>query len=91
MPPQSEAPELSISTPKGTTQHVSLERDRYELGRAESNALCFQDVVGLSRKHLVFEREGANWVVRDLGSTVMVRSSTARASPPDKCFDRRTG
>ncbi|HVN63785.1 MAG TPA: FHA domain-containing protein, partial [Candidatus Binataceae bacterium] len=62
-------PELSIQTPNGKIQHVALERDRYEVGRAESNALCFQDVVGLSRKHLVFERNGANWMVRDLGST----------------------
>jgi sigma-B regulation protein RsbU (phosphoserine phosphatase) len=70
MPPQNtKPPELSIQTPNGKTQLVALERDRYELGRAESNALCFQDVVGLSRKHLVFERDRANWVVRDLGST----------------------
>ncbi len=46
-----------------------LKQDRYELGRADTNDLCFRDVAGLSRKHMVFERDGANWTVRDLGST----------------------
>ncbi len=48
---------------------VKLEQDRYELGRADSNSLCFSDVLGLSRQHLVFERQGINWIVRDVGST----------------------
>src|SRR5579864_3578676 len=63
------SPELSIRTPGGETQVVALKQDRYELGRADSNDLCFREVAGLSRKHLVFERDGSNWVVRDLGST----------------------
>jgi len=61
--------ELSIRTPRGDKQLVTLEHDRYELGRADSNNLCFSDVLGLSRQHLVFERQGPNWMVRDLGST----------------------
>jgi phosphoserine phosphatase RsbU/P len=63
------SPELAIRTPSGETQVVILKQDRYELGRADSNDLCFREVAGLSRKHLVFEREGTNWAVRDLGST----------------------
>ena len=63
------APELSIRTPSGQTQVVVLKDDRYVLGRAETNELCFRDVAGLSRKHLAFERDGSNWIVRDLGST----------------------
>src|SRR5579862_4469888 len=63
------SPELAIRTPSGETQVVILKQDRYELGRADSNDLCFREVAGLSRKHLVFERAGANWAVRDLGST----------------------
>lgn len=63
------APELAIRLPNGKTQRVPLERDLYQLGRAESNALCFQDVTGLSRRHAVFQRSGSNWVVLDLGST----------------------
>lgn len=61
--------ELLIRAPNGQTQIVTLDRERYELGRAETNAICFRDVLGLSRKHLAFEREGSNWIVRDLGST----------------------
>jgi phosphoserine phosphatase RsbU/P len=63
------SPELSIRTPSGETQTVILKQDRYELGRADTNDLCFREVAGLSRKHLVFERDGSNWLVRDLGST----------------------
>jgi phosphoserine phosphatase RsbU/P len=61
--------ELSISTANGKKQTVVLEADQYELGRADSNALCFPDTQGLSRKHLIFERQGSKWAVRDLGST----------------------
>jgi sigma-B regulation protein RsbU (phosphoserine phosphatase) len=61
--------ELSIRTPTGETQSVVLKQDRYELGRADTNDLCFRDVAGLSRKHMVFERAENNWTVRDLGST----------------------
>ena len=61
--------ELSIRTAAGKTQDVILKQDRYELGRAETNDLCFRDVTGLSRKHMAFEWDGQNWTVRDLGST----------------------
>ena len=60
---------LSIQTPDGKVASVTLERDRYGLGRAESNELCYPGVTGLSREHAVFEREGADWMVHDLGST----------------------
>src|SRR5579883_319791 len=63
------SPELSIRTPGGETQVIALKQDRYELGRADSNDLCFREVAGLSRKHLAFERNGSSWTVRDLGST----------------------
>jgi len=69
MAASNKSPELAIRTPSGETQVVILKQDRYELGRADSNDLCFREVAGLSRKHLVFEREGTNWAVRDLGST----------------------
>ena len=60
---------LSIQTPDGKVASVTLERDRYRLGRAESNELYYPGVTGLSREHAVFEREGADWMVHDLGST----------------------
>jgi sigma-B regulation protein RsbU (phosphoserine phosphatase) len=62
-------PELRIQMPDGTTRTVALERDRYGLGRTLANELCYPEVSGLSREHLVFERTGANWTLRDLGST----------------------
>jgi phosphoserine phosphatase RsbU/P len=55
--------------PDGTTRTVTLERDRYGLGRTLANELCYPEVSGLSREHLVFERTGTNWTLRDLGST----------------------
>ncbi len=60
---------LSIHTPDGRVASITLERDRYRLGRAESNELYYRGVTGLSREHAVFEREGADWMVHDLGST----------------------
>jgi phosphoserine phosphatase RsbU/P len=62
------AAELSIRTPDGKTQAITLTRDCYELGRADSADICF-DVQGLSRRHLAIKREGGNWAVNDLGST----------------------
>lgn len=60
--------ELSIRTPDGKMQAMTLTQERYELGRAESADIC-RDVPGLSRRHLAIRREGENWVVQDLGST----------------------
>jgi phosphoserine phosphatase RsbU/P len=62
-------PELKIQMPDGTTRTVALERDRYGLGRTLANELCYPEVSGLSREHLVFERTGSTWTLRDLGST----------------------
>jgi phosphoserine phosphatase RsbU/P len=67
--PKASLAELSIRTPNGQTQVINLGLDRYELGRADTNTLCFPEVQGLSRKHLAFERNGPKWTVRDLGST----------------------
>src|SRR5712691_10842080 len=60
--------QLSINTPNGQTQHVNLERDRYALGRSAINEFSYPEISSLSRDHLAFERDGANWLVRDLGS-----------------------
>jgi sigma-B regulation protein RsbU (phosphoserine phosphatase) len=53
----------------GVLSVLRLEATRYRVGRAESNELCYPGVAGLSREHLIIERDGAGWVVRDLGST----------------------
>lgn len=60
--------EIVIQAPDGNSRTVRLEGDRLALGRSSANELCFADDAGLSRQHLVFERNGEGWLVRDLGS-----------------------
>ncbi len=60
--------ELVVRTPDGKSRTVPLAADRLSLGRASTNDLCYPDDVGLSRQHLAFERDGQEWIVRDLGS-----------------------
>ena len=60
--------ELLIQTPDGKTRTVPLTSDRIALGRSSANELCYPDDSGLSRQHLVFERSGTFWIVRDLDS-----------------------
>jgi sigma-B regulation protein RsbU (phosphoserine phosphatase) len=60
--------ELLIHTPDGKTRTLLLERDRYGLGRSSANELCYSEDAGLSRQHLVLERQGEVWTVRDLNS-----------------------
>jgi serine phosphatase RsbU (regulator of sigma subunit) len=59
---------LLIHTPDGKTRALQLERDRYTLGRSSMNELCYSEDAGLSRQHLVLEKEGDAWIVRDLSS-----------------------
>lgn len=61
-------PELSILTPDGRTQTYPLSGERIGLGRSNANELCFPDDSGLSRLHLLFERDGDGWMLRDPGS-----------------------
>ena len=61
-------PEMLIYTPDGKTSTLLLDRDRFTLGRASTNELCYPDDAGLSRQHLALERLGDLWSIRDLGS-----------------------
>lgn len=61
-------PELSILSPDGRTRKFALTGDRVGLGRASTNELCFPEDTGLSRQHLIFERQGDEWLLRDPGS-----------------------
>lgn len=60
--------EILIHTPDGKTRTLALDRDRFTLGRASSNELCYPDDAGLSRQHLAIEKIGESWTVRDMGS-----------------------
>ena len=66
--PQFNPRELLIHTPDGKTRTLQLERERYSLGRSSTNELCYSDDAGLSRQHMVLERTGTSWIVRDLNS-----------------------
>lgn len=60
--------ELVLVT-EGRSRVIALKDETITLGRLESNQLSFPRDTGLSRQHLVFEKDGQNWTVRDLGST----------------------
>lgn len=60
--------EVIIRTQSGVMRVVPLEGERYTLGRAPNNDLCFHEDAGLSRNHLALERTGGVWAVVDLGS-----------------------
>jgi serine phosphatase RsbU (regulator of sigma subunit) len=59
---------LLVREKGGTTRRVSLEGDQISLGRSHENDLCFPGDASLSRRHLILERAGDRWTVRDLGS-----------------------
>jgi len=60
--------ELQILSPDGQNRFVPLTADRLSLGRSSASELAFPDDNGLSRQHLTFERDGEQWMLRDLGS-----------------------
>jgi phosphoserine phosphatase RsbU/P len=61
-------PDLSIVTPDGKATPVKLTSPRMALGRSATNELSFPEDNGLSRQHLVFEKDGEDWRVVDVGS-----------------------
>ena len=62
------ARELTITSPDGKTKTILLEGDTLSLGRSGANELCYAEDAGLSRQHMLLERDGEDWTVRDLGS-----------------------
>jgi sigma-B regulation protein RsbU (phosphoserine phosphatase) len=73
---------LTIQTPDENTHTLLLERDCYRVGRSTSNDLSYPTIPGLSREHLVIERQGPQWVVRDLGSTFGTLLNGTRLDQP---------
>ena len=61
------ARELLIQCPDGQMKTVPL-TNRLAVGRSSAAELCFPDDAGLSRQHFVFEPDGDDWTVQDLGS-----------------------
>jgi len=79
---QSVTRELVIHTPDGRVRPVALESEKIGLGRSSANELCYGDDAGLSRQHLVFERSGDGWLIRDLGSKNGTLLNGARITSP---------
>lgn len=52
----------------GTTKLLYLRGERISLGRSSANDLSYPEITGLSRQHLVLEKDGEDWVVMDVGS-----------------------
>lgn len=59
---------LRINPGRSSETKFPLDGDRVHLGRAATNELSFPQDARLSRTHLVLERRGSLWTIRDLGS-----------------------
>jgi len=88
---QGEESELIVEQPWGDATRISLDHERYALGRSSSNQLAFPEDNELSREHLVFERGNSGWFVRDVGSRngtkvngVPLAADAARLSDGDR-------
>jgi hypothetical protein len=55
-------------TDRSTGRRLELDGDRFVLGRLKGCDICLQDH-NASREHAALVREGAGWVLEDLGST----------------------
>ena len=92
MPTNTTIREIAIQTQDGQTKTVPLVVDRLTLGRSSTTELCFPEDGGLSRQHLVLERDGDDWTVQDLGSKngTLVNNIPLRAKLRLKPGDRIT-
>jgi len=73
---------LVVRAPDAGLRRVNLGPGPCALGRSAANQLCYPDDLGLSRRHLVFEPSGPEWVVRDLGSKNGTQVNGARITGP---------
>jgi sigma-B regulation protein RsbU (phosphoserine phosphatase) len=84
--------EIIIQGPDGQIKTVPLKGDRFTVGRSSATELCFPDDAGLSRQHMILERDGDDWTVQDLGSKngTLVNNLPLRAKLRLKSGDRIT-
>jgi serine phosphatase RsbU (regulator of sigma subunit)/pSer/pThr/pTyr-binding forkhead associated (FHA) protein len=84
--------EIVIQCPDGQIKTVPLQGDRFTVGRSSTAELCFPDDAGLSRQHMVLERDGDDWTVQDLASKngTLVNNIPLRAKLKLKPGDRIT-
>lgn len=74
--------ELIVRTPDGKSRTVPLENSTVSVGRAANNTLCYPDDIGLSRQHLVIEKIGPGWTLRDLNSKNGTLLNSERVTEP---------
>jgi tetratricopeptide (TPR) repeat protein len=60
--------EIHLAAANGESQVVPIEAPRFTIGRGAENSLCVPTTV-VSRSHAELIRVGANYLLRDLGST----------------------
>lgn len=60
--------ELVILGPEGDSKSFAMQKPRVSLGRSADNDLSYPNDPWLSRYHLCFERQGAQWTVQDCDS-----------------------
>ncbi len=84
--------EIVIQCPDGQIKTVPLQGDRFTVGRSSAAELYFPDDAGLSRQHMILERDGDDWTVQDLGSKngTLVNNIPLRAKLRLKPGDRIT-
>ncbi len=84
--------EILIQGPDGQIKTVPLKGDHFTVGRSSTTELCFPDDAGLSRQHMLLERDGDDWTVQDLGSKngTLVNNIPLRAKLRLKPGDRIT-
>jgi phosphoserine phosphatase RsbU/P len=82
--------ELQILSPDGKNRMIPLEGDRICLGRSTTVELSYPNDSGLSRQHMVLERDGNGWAVTDLGSKngTMLNGKPVTARTPLNSGDR---
>lgn len=52
-----------------TSERIPVSGEKLTLGKDEANDICIANDPSVSHLHMVLERYGASWVVRDLGSS----------------------
>jgi len=84
--------EIVIQCPDGQVKTVPLQSDHLTVGRSSAAELCFPDDAGLSRQHMMLERDGDDWTIQDLGSKngTLVNNIPLRAKLKLKPGDRIT-
>ncbi len=77
-------PEIVIRTPDGGSKVVPLDKARLTLGRSTVADLCYPEDHGLSRQHLMIERQGPGLTVHDLNSKNGTLVNGIRIKSPTK-------